>query len=384
MAANLACSDIFHVAHHAAGEPALWGEVAAHLSEQLRAAALAFVDHNFTTGQSDISHAVGISPHFRTLYRSHFAAENAWLNARPNLAAGQCLTGAELVPNWELVRTAFYRGWLRPQHLHHCVLAALFQGAGTASFLLALRPLEQTPFDAADKRRLSSLLPELRCAYELGLRFAANRSRAEIMKEALETLPEAILIVDRDGYPIFVNKAAELLLARKDGLTLASGVLVASSGQETRELRQLLQAMTGCGTERSSAGADMLLSRPSGAPPLIMRVAPVPHTSIDDAGRTSGVALVFVRQIDPPTFVQRLCGYYQMTPAEARLAALILKGHSLVAAASELRITKNTARTHMKRIYLKTATHRQVDLIRLLASAEPPPVDPLPANTIPL
>jgi DNA-binding CsgD family transcriptional regulator len=62
-----------------------------------------------------------------------------------------------------------------------------------------------------------------------------------------------------------------------------------------------------------------------------------------------------------------------MTPAEARLTTLIVSGHSLLAAATELHITKNTARTHMKRIYVKTETHRQVDLVRLLANSAAPP-----------
>ncbi len=154
--------------------------------------------------------------------------------------------------------------------------------------------------------------------------------------------------------------------------------------QERRQLAQLLQGAAGCGAERPSVGTEMLLSRPSGAPPLIVRIAPVAHSLIDDAGRASAVALVFARQIDSVDVVHRLCGYYHMTPAEARLASLILKGHSLLAAASELHITKNTARTHMKRIYLKTATHRQVDLVRLLASADLPPVGPLHADAIQL
>jgi len=63
----------------------------------------------------------------------------------------------------------------------------------------------------------------------------------------------------------------------------------------------------------------------------------------------------------------RLCELFRLTPAEARLAGLIANGRSLMVAATELHITKNTARTHMKRIYAKTETHRQVDLVRLIA-----------------
>lgn len=377
MASDLACSDIIHVAHHAAGDPSLWDTVAARLSEQLRASAVAFVDHNIALGQGNIAHAAGIPRQFRYLYHQRFGPQNAWLNTGLDFAAGRCVTGAELVANWELARTAFYRDWLRPQNLHHAILGILSRHDGKMSCLLGLRPLDSGPFDAGDKERLGALLPELRCAYELGFRFTASRSRAEMMRDALQALPEAIFIVERDGYAVFANGAAEALLRQQDGLTIAAGLLTAGSSHETRELRQLLQA-TAIGAGQAAAGGEMLLSRPSGAPPLIVRLAPLAHAVLDDSGRASAVALVFVRQIDSPDAVQRLCGYYRMTPSEARLAALILRGHSLLAAASELRITKNTARTHMKRIYLKTATHRQADLIRLLASGDPPPTDAAP------
>ena len=372
MASDLACGDIIHVAHHAAGDPSLWEEVASRLSGELHAAAVAFIDHNRALGQGDIAHAAGIPRQFRCLYRQRFGSKNAWLNAWRDCDAGQCVTGAELVANWELARTAFYRDWLRPQNLHHAILAALCRRDSKVSCLLALRPLDREPFGAADKRRLGALLPELRCAYELGFRFAASRSRAEIMRDALEALPEAIFVVERDGYAAFANRAAEALLGQRDGLTITLGLLTAGSCQETRELRQRLQVMANGGTDRPAAGEEMLLSRPSGAPPLIVRLVPLAHMAVDESGRSNAVVLVFVCQIDSLEAAQRLCGYYRMTPSEARLAALILKGHSLLAAASELRITKNTARTHMKRIYLKTSTHRQADLIRLLASGDPP------------
>jgi DNA-binding CsgD family transcriptional regulator len=69
--------------------------------------------------------------------------------------------------------------------------------------------------------------------------------------------------------------------------------------------------------------------------------------------------------------VDELHDLYHLTPAEARLAALILRGYSLHAAARTLRVSNNTARTHMNRIYDKTQTHRQVDFIRFVAGAMP-------------
>jgi DNA-binding CsgD family transcriptional regulator len=46
-----------------------------------------------------------------------------------------------------------------------------------------------------------------------------------------------------------------------------------------------------------------------------------------------------------------------------------MQGEALVRAADRLGISHNTARTHLQRIYRKTGTSHQGELIRLLLSA---------------
>jgi DNA-binding CsgD family transcriptional regulator len=59
---------------------------------------------------------------------------------------------------------------------------------------------------------------------------------------------------------------------------------------------------------------------------------------------------------------------FQFTPGEARLAEALCTGVSLSRAARRLEIAYETARTVLKNIYQKTATHRQGELIALLLS----------------
>lgn len=58
---------------------------------------------------------------------------------------------------------------------------------------------------------------------------------------------------------------------------------------------------------------------------------------------------------------------FGLTRAEARLAYELVRGSKLVEAAVRLGISRNTARTHMKRIYAKTGAAHQAELVRLLA-----------------
>jgi DNA-binding CsgD family transcriptional regulator len=59
---------------------------------------------------------------------------------------------------------------------------------------------------------------------------------------------------------------------------------------------------------------------------------------------------------------------FQLTRAEAALALRLAEGESLADAAAALDIAYNTARSHLRAIFAKSGTHRQVQLVALLRS----------------
>lgn len=65
---------------------------------------------------------------------------------------------------------------------------------------------------------------------------------------------------------------------------------------------------------------------------------------------------------------------YSLTPAQARLASLIIDGNGLVEAADVLGISVNTARTQLKRMFKKTGSHSQQSLVRAILGAAAPPL----------
>lgn len=63
---------------------------------------------------------------------------------------------------------------------------------------------------------------------------------------------------------------------------------------------------------------------------------------------------------------------FDLTPSEARLSRLLAEGSSLSEASRRLHITEQTARVHLKGIFLKTGVSRQVELVRLLVGMSKP------------
>jgi DNA-binding CsgD family transcriptional regulator len=58
---------------------------------------------------------------------------------------------------------------------------------------------------------------------------------------------------------------------------------------------------------------------------------------------------------------------FGLTTAEAKLAGLIGAGESVERAAERLGISVNTARGQLKAVFAKTDTHRQAELVALMA-----------------
>ena len=59
---------------------------------------------------------------------------------------------------------------------------------------------------------------------------------------------------------------------------------------------------------------------------------------------------------------------FGLTPAEARLAIELSSGQTLEEIAEKQEINVSTVRAHLKKIFQKTDTNRQAELVRLLLS----------------
>ena len=68
----------------------------------------------------------------------------------------------------------------------------------------------------------------------------------------------------------------------------------------------------------------------------------------------------------PQTPAALLHALFGLTPAEARVASALAAGQDLEGIRAALGVGRETVRTHLRRIYEKTDTRRQAELVRLL------------------
>jgi len=64
---------------------------------------------------------------------------------------------------------------------------------------------------------------------------------------------------------------------------------------------------------------------------------------------------------------------FMLTPAEVQIALGIAEGKTLAAIAKMRGVAVSTARGQLKSVFVKTGTHRQAELVALLARSRHPP-----------
>jgi DNA-binding CsgD family transcriptional regulator len=160
------------------------------------------------------------------------------------------------------------------------------------------------------------------------------------------------------------NRAAQAILAKKDGLTLSATGLVADRASDTRLLQRLLQDAIRFPDRGEPQGSPIALPRRVAHSALIVRVVPGPGLDCWP-GTESRAALLTMYDQDLGIEIDEsvLTRLYGLTRGEAGMAAHLLRGKSIEEAAGLLFISPHTARTHLKRIFMKTDTHRQTELV---------------------
>lgn len=180
----------------------------------------------------------------------------------------------------------------------------------------------------------------------------------------LDLVQHGAMLVAAEGQPRLANQTALAILQKKDGLWLSRTGLIADRATDTRLLQKLLQDAIKTPELGEPKDSPITLQRRTAHNALIVRVVPGPGLDCWP-GSENRTALLKLYDQDLGLEVDAgdLCRLYGLTRGEAALAVLLVRGKSIEEAAEELFISPHTARTHLKRIFMKTDTHRQTELV---------------------
>lgn len=357
-----------HSIYAAVGDTALWSHALEHLSDALGGSGAVIFATRRDTGFPLFSGVGKLDPYYLDLYNQHYLEHD--LRIPRALAFPLCtpVTEGMLVGEQEYRNSLFYNEFLRPQGLYHVLGSILMNDRELIAAFGIQRYSRQDEFSCEELKFAAQIMPHLQRALQLQIRLDSIAAERNSMFGMLDRLEIGVIILGTTGKVVHLNAAADVILSSRDGLFLEQGELTAAQSQDAQALRRLISGAVATGRLRGTcSGGIVRIARPSLKRPFQVVVSPFPRPGIVPGGIT---AALFVT--DPETSrqvpLEILRGLYDLSRAEAQLAALLVTGLTLQESATRLRVSLNTVRTQLKQVFEKTGVSRQADLIRLVCS----------------
>jgi DNA-binding CsgD family transcriptional regulator len=174
-----------------------------------------------------------------------------------------------------------------------------------------------------------------------------------------------MLIIDLQRRITLRNRSGANLLERRDLVFDVQGKLACLDAVSDDELGQALREI-GNGDAASQERRIVWLRRGDGT-----GVPATLHALMPAADARSAHLLFTIFETSPAADIDAtlLVTMFDLTPAEARLTALIARGLSTAQCARRLNVKTSTLRTQLSAIYEKTGAGGKADLVRIVVSA---------------
>ncbi len=306
-------------------------------------------------------------------YQQHYVRRNPLLPHLASTRDGNIYTCRHLVTQPEYLRGEFYQEWAAPQGWFDYAGVTMIRQDQASAAIGFTRGGPGNIFDDASLDLLQRLAPHLtRAAKILQMIEREGQSRMDLAR-LIGATRYGVLIVDSESRVQEANGVAEGLLARREGLSCKGRVIQA--GEATSAVQAAVRAA--CRPNGNApAGATVRVHRGPSRRPLVLQIMPLsaPGSVAASLALLPSRAAIFV--VDPENVahgsIEILADTYQLTMAERQVLERLAAGDSPAGISRALDIGMPTVRTHLHRIFDKTGTRRQSELLMLLVGFTPP------------
>jgi DNA-binding NarL/FixJ family response regulator len=357
-------------------DPALWVDVLPAICEFVGGRAGAIVSKDAISKAGTPHFVFGFDPHYVQSYTETYSRFDP-MATLPYYDLDQVVNVAELVPYDEFRQGRFFHEWLQPQDWMDSVTAALEKSALSYSFLTILPRKDAGMVDDDMRRRMAFVVPHVRRAMAIGAATERKTTEAAALADTLDGVNAGMFLVDANGRIVHANASGQALLDERSVLRAGSSGLAAIEADADRELSQALALAAGGDASIGTKGVAVPLKARDGEH-YVAHALPLASGERRRAGAGyAATAALFVRKAtldvsSPPETIARL---YKLTPTELRVLLAIVEVGGVPEVAEALGIGEATVKTHLHRLFAKTETTRQAELVKLVAAFSNPLVN---------
>lgn len=364
-------SDLIGSIYDCALDPGLWPATCRSIANLCASTGGGICVHDLKQVQNDQLFVFGYQAEFLEKLGSQFAESPM---AAADVVSNVGDVNSLAVEPRQLLESRFYREVLEPYGLTDMIwFPALRTGTRVAS-LHASRSGRRPWYQPHDVRLFKLLSPHVCRALAISDALDIRALRSEMLERTLDGLVAGVFLMARDGHVVYMNAAAERQVRAGHSIRLAHNRLSPVDPAARAALARHIDAATG--EDAATAWREHSVAMPDSAGRgYVATVLPI------EKGQRSGVLAPFAASVAvfmqdpvqaplmPGEAFARLHG---LTGGELRVLLALAQGLGGMESAQMLGISEPTVRTHLQRIFSKTGTSRQADLLSLLHRSTPP------------
>ena len=258
--------------------------------------------------------------------------------------------------------TAFYREVLAPLDIEYSA-GLILRGDRYVTGCGLFRPASGDVFAPQELDLLRALAPHLSQAVEMHRNFATLRFESAAVAESLNRISIGVTILDVSGAVLYMNETALAICAESDEIGCRNNRLQFARPDDERAFADAIVSVL----QTDAGHRTVRLGDSDASPRLSVLLSPARHEALTARSALCDNPRCVAFMIRPTAASDRemleLSEAYGLTPAEGRVLAGLLDGRDPGSIAEALGIAVSTVRTHIKRLYEKTGTSRQTELV---------------------
>jgi DNA-binding CsgD family transcriptional regulator len=363
--------------YDAALDQSLWVDVLRKSARFVGGQAAGLLSKDAVSKSANLHCGFGVDAHYNKLYLERYAKLEPTAMTLLFFDIGQVLSTTDFMPYDEFLATRYYKEWAQPQGWVDCVHAILDKSATSSAHVSILRNESCGVADHATRARMQLIVPHLRRAILIGKVIDLKTAASDSLADTVDGISAGMFLVDASVRIVHANASGHAMLAEGSLLLAADGKLLPRDASAEQALNEVC-AMAEHGDAAVGAKGVSIPLMASEGTRYVAHVLPLTSGARRQAGATyAAAAAVFVHKAaldapSPPEVIRKL---YKLTPAEMRVLLAMMQVGGASEVAEALGIAESTVRTHLLRLFAKTGTNRQADLIKLVAGYTNPLVN---------
>jgi DNA-binding CsgD family transcriptional regulator/PAS domain-containing protein len=357
--------------YDAALDPTQWVDVLEGISGFVGGPASALSSHDVARKEARFHFISGDNPEYSRSYQETYVHLNPCLTQLLAFEPGEIVVASMSLPRGQMYDTRFYREWVEPQGYGDSIGALVAREGTVITMLSTSLNKAESPAGPDAVRRMELIVPHVRRALAIGNAIEMKEVEADSLGDAVDGIGAAVYLVREGGELVRTNPAGRELLESGSLFRQVRGRLIPEErGRDHVLMRAIAHAAQG---GLCTHGAIPLIDRDGTR--FVAHVLPLVSGKRARAGRVTGAAVaVFIHRavMDCAFPIEAISRQFELSKTELRVLSAMIEVGPPSEVAPVLGISEASVRTHLRRLFEKTGTTRQADLVKLVAGYASP------------